>query len=48
MLTIAFLLAIVALVLGVVEQFEAQGRSKLAWAVICLALIHVLATLRLG
>ncbi|GAC1618049.1 MAG: hypothetical protein NVS9B1_27290 [Candidatus Dormibacteraceae bacterium] len=35
-------LALVALILAAIEQFRAQGQSLLAWAVICLAVIHLL------
>lgn len=30
-------LAAVALVLAIVEEFQAQGRSLVGWAVVCLA-----------
>ena len=36
---VTIVLGVLALVLAGIEQFQAQGRSLLAWAVIALALI---------
>jgi hypothetical protein len=38
-------LAIVALILGIIEEVNAHGRSLIAWAVIALALIPILGRL---
>lgn len=41
MSTVLFILAIVALVLALIEEFRAQGRAMLAWAVVALTIIEV-------
>lgn len=38
---IGVLLALVAILLAAVEQLRARGESLIAWAVICLAAIHL-------
>jgi hypothetical protein len=38
---IALVLAVAALILGIVSVFEANGRSWAGWGVICLAAIHL-------
>jgi hypothetical protein len=42
---IVLALAIVALILAIIEEVQAQGRALLPWAVICLALIPILSKL---
>jgi hypothetical protein len=42
---IATVLAVAALILGIVGVVEARGRNWAAWGVICLAAIHLLASL---
>jgi hypothetical protein len=42
---IALILALVALAIAIVEIFRARGDNLLAWAVLALALIHVLGAL---
>lgn len=46
-ITLALVLAIIALVLAAIDQYRAQGRSLIAWAVIALALIPLLGALAL-
>jgi hypothetical protein len=43
--TITVILALVALVLAAAEQIRARGESLIAWAVMCLATIHLLGLL---
>jgi hypothetical protein len=43
-MSIPLLLAIVALVLGIVSVIESRGRSWAGWGVICLAAIHLWGT----
>jgi hypothetical protein len=42
---IVLVLAIAALILGIIGVVEARGRNWAAWGVICLATIHLLAAL---
>lgn len=41
-MSIVLILVVIALILAVFEQFQAQGRSLLAWAVIALAVAELL------
>lgn len=41
-MSLALVLAIVALVFAIIEEVRANGRSLLAWAVILLAAIHII------
>jgi hypothetical protein len=45
-MSLALVLAVVALILAIIEQVRAQGQSLLAWAVIALAAIHVIGGVR--
>jgi hypothetical protein len=45
MSTLELALAIVALVLALVEEFQSQGRSLLGWAVVALAAIFLIGRL---
>jgi hypothetical protein len=47
-MTLALLLAIAALIFGIVAVVEGHGRSWPGWGVICLAVIHLAPALRLG
>lgn len=40
-LTITAVLALIALVLAAIDQWQAQGRSLLAWAVMILAAVFI-------
>jgi len=42
---IGLVLAIAALILGVVGVVEARGRNWAAWGVICLAALHLISQL---
>ena len=44
-MSITLILAIVALVFGIVAVVEANGRSWAGWSCICLAAIHLVAAL---
>ena len=44
---IVLVLAIAALILGIVSVVEARGRSWAGWGVICLAAIHLLGSVNL-
>ena len=41
MITVAFILALVALILGAIDEINAQGKALTSWGVICLALIFL-------
>lgn len=44
-MTLSVVLALVALILAAIDQTRARGQSLTAWAVICLAVIHLLGLL---
>lgn len=44
-MSVAVVLALIAIVLAGIELFRSQGQSLIAWAVVALAAIHLLGLL---
>ena len=44
-MSIGLILAIVAIILALIDEFRAQGQSLTGWAVVCLAAIHIIGSL---
>lgn len=47
-MSLELILAVIALILGIVAVVEARGRNFAAWGVIALAVIHLLGNVRVG